>query len=59
MWHMKTAVPMVVGALATIKKGIIKNIKKVPERATMRFERSACWNLHQSSDRCSVYKQIN
>ena len=36
MWHMKTVViPLVVGALGTVKKGIIENIKKVSERATM------------------------
>ena len=36
MWHMKTAVILVVvGALGTVKKGMVKNIKKVSERATM------------------------
>ena len=30
MWHMKTEViPVVVGALGTINKGMIENIKKV------------------------------
>ena len=30
MWHMKTVViPVVVGALGTIKKGMVENIKKV------------------------------
>ena len=36
MWHMKTVVILVVvGALGTVKKGMVKNIKKVSERATM------------------------
>ena len=30
MWHMKTVViPVVVGALGTVKKGMVENIKKV------------------------------
>ena len=33
---MKTVViPVVVGALGTVKKGMVENIKKVSERATM------------------------
>ena len=37
MWHMKTVViPVVVAALGTVKKGMIENIKKVSERATVR-----------------------
>ena len=37
MWHMKTVViPVVVGALGTVKKGIVENIKKVSERAIQR-----------------------
>ena len=36
MWHMKTVViPVVVGAFGTVKKGMVENIKKVSERATM------------------------
>ena len=36
MWHMRTEViPVVVGALGTIKKGMIENIKRVSERATV------------------------
>ena len=32
MWHMKTVViPEVVGALGTVKKGMVENIKKVSE----------------------------
>ena len=35
MWHMKTIViPVVAGALGTVKKGMVENIKKVSERAT-------------------------
>ena len=35
MWQMKTVViPVLVGALGTVKKGMIENIKKVSERAT-------------------------
>ena len=37
MWQMKTVViPVVVAALGTVKKGMIENIKKVSERATVR-----------------------
>ena len=36
MWQMKTEViPVVVGALGTIKKGMVENIKRVSERATV------------------------
>ena len=36
MWHMKTVViHVVVAALGTVKKGMIENIKKVSERATV------------------------
>ena len=32
MWHMKTVViPVVVGALGTVKKGMVENIKKLSE----------------------------
>ena len=35
MWYMITAViPVAVGALDTMKKGVVENIKKVSERAT-------------------------
>ena len=59
MWHMKTVViPVVVRALGTVKKGMVENIKKVSERATMpEIQRSACWDLHESLERCSVYEQ--
>ena len=36
MWHLKTVlILVVVGALGTVKKGMVENIKKVSERATM------------------------
>ena len=40
--------PVVIDALGTVKKGVVENIKKVSER---------CWDLHESSERCSVYEQ--
>ena len=49
---------MVVDALGTIKKGMVENIKKVSERVTVTEpKKSACWDLHESSGRCLVYKQ--
>ena len=48
MWHMKTIViPVVVGAPGTVKKGMVENIKKVSERAT----------VTESSERCLVSEQ--
>ena len=44
---------MVVGAFGTVKKGMVENIKKISERA----KRSVCWDLRESSERCSVYEQ--
>ena len=42
MWHMKTVViPGVVGALGTVK-GMVENIKKVSERATMTEIQKIC-----------------
>ena len=36
MWQMKTEVmPVVVGALGTIKKGMVENIKRVSERTNV------------------------
>ena len=36
MWQMKTEViPVVVGALGTIKKGMVENIREVSERANV------------------------
>ena len=54
---MKTEeIPVVVGALGTVKKGMVENIKKVSERTTVtEIKRSACWDLHESSGRCLVY----
>ena len=43
MWHIKTeVVPVVVGALGTIKKGMFGNIKKVSERATVTETQKIC-----------------
>ena len=43
MWHMKTVViPVVVGALGTVKKGMVENIKKVSERAAMTEIQKIC-----------------
>ena len=40
---MKTVViPVVVGALGTVKKGMVENIKKVSERATMTEIQKIC-----------------
>ena len=43
MWHMKTIViPVVVGALGAVKKGMVENIKKVSERATVTEIQKIC-----------------
>ena len=43
MWQMKTEViPVVVGALGTVKKGIVENIKKVSESATVTETQKIC-----------------
>ena len=43
MWHMKTVViPVVVRALGSVKKGMVENIKKVSERATMTETQTIC-----------------
>ena len=43
MWQMKTEViPMVVGALGTVKKGMVENIKKVSERAAVTEIQKIC-----------------
>ena len=43
MWHMKTVVfPVVVCVLGKIKKGMVENIKKVSEAATMREIQKIC-----------------
>ena len=43
MWHMKTVViPVVVRALGSVKKGMVENIKKVSERATMTEIQKIC-----------------
>ena len=47
---MKTKmIPVDIGAVGTIKMGMVENIKKVSERATVtETQRSACWDLHKS-----------
>ena len=43
MWQMKTEVISVfVGALGTVKKGVVQNIKKVSERATVTETQKIC-----------------
>ena len=43
MWHMKTEeIPVVVGALGTLKKGMVESIKKVSERATLTEIQNIC-----------------
>ena len=43
MWQMKTIViPVVVGALGTVKMGMVENIKKVSERATVTEIQKIC-----------------
>ena len=43
MWQMKTEVtPVVVGALGTVKKRMVENIKKVSERATVKETQKIC-----------------
>ena len=49
MWQKKKkteVIPVIVGALGRVKKGMVKNIKKVSERA---------WDLHESLRRCLVH----
>ena len=59
MWHMKTVViPVVVGALGTVKKGMRENIKKVSETATVTEIQKICMlGSARISERCLVYKQ--
>ena len=43
IWHMKTIViPVVVAALGTVKTGMVENIKKVSERATVTENQNIC-----------------
>ena len=54
MWQMKTEViPEVVGALGTVKKGMVENIKKVLEIGTVTDVQKIC--MHESSGTCLVY----
>ena len=59
MWHMKTVViPVVVGVLGTVKKGMAENIKKVSQTATMTEIQKICMlGSARISERCSVYEQ--
>ena len=43
LWHMKTIViPVVVGALGIVKKGMVGNIEKVAKRATVTEIQKIC-----------------
>ena len=56
MWQMKTEViPEVVGALGTVKKGMVENIKKVLEIGTVTDVQKIC--MHESSGTCLVYEK--
>ena len=57
--NVKTIViPVVVGALGTVKKGMVENDKKVSERATMTEIQKICMlGSARSSERFSVYEQ--
>ena len=53
---MKTEViPEVVGALGTVKKGMVENIKKVLEIGTVTDVQKIC--MHESSGTCLVYEK--
>ena len=56
---MKTVViPVVVGVLGTVKKGMAENIKKVSQTATMTEIQKICMlGSARISERCSVYEQ--
>ena len=43
MWHMQTLViPVVVGALGAVKKGVVENVKKVSEAGTVTEIQKIC-----------------
>ena len=43
MWQMKTEViPVVVEVIGTVKKGMVENIKKVSQRATVTGTQTIC-----------------
>ena len=56
---MKTEViPVVVGALGTIKKGMVENIKRVSERANVtETQKISMLGSAKSSGRCLMYDQ--
>ena len=59
MWHMKTIVIlMVVGALGIIRKGMVENIKKVSETASVTEIQKISMG-DKFSERCVVYAQNN
>ena len=47
-------IPVVVGALGTVKKGMVENIKKVSEATTVIEikKNPACWDVGKSCERC-------
>ena len=50
MWQMKTEeIPVVVGALGTVKKRMVENIKKVSERATVTETQKVCPNPEEGA----------
>ena len=56
---MKTIVtPVVVGVLGTVKKGMVENIKKVSETASV-TEIQKIFMGDKFSERCVVYAQNN
>ena len=59
--HLELAIqviPVVVGVLGTVKKGMVENMKKVSERATMTEIQKICMlGSAQSSGRCLLYEQ--
>ena len=42
MWHMKIVIPVVVGALRTVKKGMIENMEKVSKSANVTEIQKIC-----------------
>ena len=51
-------IPVVVGVLGTVKKGMVENIKKVSERATVTETHKICMlGSAQCSGRCFLYEQ--
>ena len=58
MWHKETLViPVVVGALGTVKKGMVEDIKKVSERTTVTEIQKISMLGSARIVRCLVYEQ--